>query len=341
MINVYVDPNSYIHLDNILFGKDAKYNLNSYFAGHIFLKKYCYERGIILNTIDLWNPAVATDEDIYVSFDHKFIPRKFYWKLKNRNYPIINLNKFKKRILFHFEPPNVMPEIHCMVQKTLKIYDKVFFTWEIDNPRIQHFHGNQAYDRVFPDHWKKVDRGFLTIINSNRKILFPYKELLSERVRAIIFFSRTKDIDLYGRDWDKPLPFPYWFHKNTIKKVYKGQVKDKYKKLSEYNFALAFENCELPGYITEKIFDCFYTGTIPIYLGAPDIENHIPKDCFINMRDFKNYQELRKYLKSLTDSEIKTYKENGRRFLESEQYKPFTKEHFAKIFVEACINKNI
>ena len=56
------------------------------------------------------------------------------------------------------------------------------------------------------------------------------------------------------------------------------------------------------------------------------------------MRRFKNYTELRNFLKSLSESEIKTYKENGRRFLESEQYKPFTKEYFAKIFVDTCIN---
>jgi len=93
---------------------------------------------------------------------------------------------------------------------------------------------------------------------------------------------------------------------------------------------------ELPGYITDKIFDCFFVGTIPIYLGAPDIAEYIPRNCFIDMRDFKSYEELRMFLKSLPESEIKTYKENGLRFLESEQYKLFTKEHFARIFVEAC-----
>ena len=340
MLNVYIDPNSYFHLNNELFRKDSKYNLNDCLAGARFLRNYCRERGINLNTIDLWNPAKADPADIYVSFDHKFLLRKFYWKLKNKNYQIINPKRFKKKILFHFEPPVVMPEIRYLVKKTLKIYDKVFFTWETGIPEIRHFHTSLPIpdNRVFLNYWANTNRSFLTLINSNRRLLSYYRELLTERIRAIIFFSQTGDIDLYGRDWDKPLPFPYWFHKNTIKKVYKGAVEDKYKKLSEYNFALAFENCELPGYITDKIFDCFYAGTVPIYLGDPDVEKYIPKDCFIDMRDFKNYTELRKFLKSLTESEIKTYKENGRRFLESERVKPFTKEYFAKIFVETCIN---
>lgn len=338
MLNVYLDPNSYFHLNNELFKKDSKYNLNDCLAGARLLRKYCRERGINLNTIDFWNPALATDEDIYVSSDHKCFFRKLYWKIKNRRYLIIKLGKFKKKVLFHFEPPVVMPEIRWGIQNLPEIYDKVFFTWKINNSEIDYFHTPQAHDGIFPDYWKRTDRGFLTIINSNRKAIFRYKELLTERIRAIIFFAQTGDIDLYGRDWDKPLPFPYWFHKNIIKKVYRGSVEDKYRKLSEYNFALAFENCQLSGYITEKIFDCFFAGTVPIYLGAPDIKEYIPENCFIDMRKFKNYEELRKFLKSLTEADIQNYKENGRRFLESEKYTPFTKEHFAKIFVEACIS---
>ena len=34
---------------------------------------------------------------------------------------------------------------------------------------------------------------------------------------------------------------------------------------------------EMKGYISEKIFDCFYSGTIPIYLGAKDVKTIFPK----------------------------------------------------------------
>ena len=156
---------------------------------------------------------------------------------------------------------------------------------------------------------KRLSRQLLIL--ANRKRLPFQRELLGDRIEIIEFFSRTKEIDLYGVDWDKYPPFPYWFYKSALQKVYKGKVKSKHQKLSEYNFALAFENCELPGYITDKIFDCFYVGTVPIYLGDPDVEKYIPKDCFIDMRDFKNYEELKTFLKSLTESEIKKYKEKG------------------------------
>lgn len=337
MTNVYIDPSSHVYLDNVLFREDTEYNRDNTLGGWYYLKKYCAERGITLHTIDLRNSAVVRAGDIYVSCDHKFLPRKLYWKFRNRKYPIINPNKFAKSILFQFEPPVVMPEIRYLKNHVLKAYDKIFFTWKTNDPKIHYFHTAQGHDGIFPDYWQRTDRKFLTLINSNRKALSRYKELLTERVRAILFFEKTNDIDLYGFGWGKPPLFPYWFHKNAIRKVYKGSVADKYRTLSEYTYALAFENSELPGYMTDKLFDCLYAGTIPVYRGAPDVKEYIPENCFIDMRDFKNYEELRTYLKSLPGSEIKAYRENGRCFLESDQYKPFTKEHFAKVFIEACI----
>jgi hypothetical protein len=84
--------------------------------------------------------------------------------------------------------------------------------------------------------------------------------------------------------------------------------------------------------MTEKLFDCLFAGTIPIYWGAPDVTDYVPEDCFIDMRQFASYEELRKYLKSLGPREIATYKEKTRAYLASEKYRPFTKEAFAQIF---------
>jgi len=342
MLKVYIDPASYVDLANILFSKNNKYNVNNSYGPFIFLKKYCEGKDINLNTIDLWDPVSSSGQDIYVAFEHKFILRKLYWKFKNKNYPMVDVKKFKKRVLFQFEPPVVVPEIRFLIKKTVKIYDSVFFTWETGVSSIKHFHTPLPFPkkRIMPEYWSSGGRKFLTLINSNRRPISYYKELLTERIRAVIFFGQTGDIDLYGRDWQKPLPHPYRFRKAAIEKVYKGAIENKYEKLSQYKFALAIENCELPGYITEKIFDCFYVGTVPIYLGDPYVEKYIPKNCFIDMRDFKNYEELKRFLKSLTGSEIKKYKENARLFLESERVEPFTKEYFANIFIEVCINKD-
>ena len=46
-----------------------------------------------------------------------------------------------------------------------------------------------------------------------------------------------------------------------------------------------FENGQYETYFTEKLLDCFATGTIPVYLGAPDIGNYFNKDGIIDLTD--------------------------------------------------------
>jgi hypothetical protein len=63
--------------------------------------------------------------------------------------------------------------------------------------------------------------------------------------------------------------------------------------LEKYKFSICYENArDTPGYITEKIFDCFFAGCVPIYWGANNITDHIPKECFIDKRDFEDYKVL-------------------------------------------------
>jgi hypothetical protein len=50
---------------------------------------------------------------------------------------------------------------------------------------------------------------------------------------------------------------------------------------SKYKFIICFENSKTPGYVTEKIFNVFLSGSIPIYDGAPNITNYIVPGSFI------------------------------------------------------------
>lgn len=51
-------------------------------------------------------------------------------------------------------------------------------------------------------------------------------------------------------------------------------VPRKERALDDYMFSVAIENGSYATYFTEKILDCFATGTIPIYRGAPDVGEH-------------------------------------------------------------------
>jgi len=358
MLNVYFDPGSHRSLNNKIFEEDAKYHGDDFYSVFRYLKKYCLENGINLNTIDFWTEDKRTEKDIYFCIDHKSFFRRLYWHFrKNQKYPVFGLNKFSKKILFQWEPPIIMPDVYARINKVIKEYDKVYFYNKADfthrkkNLECQDILMPQSYNEPIQEYWDNTNRKFLVILGTNKSawpfkkilaqifsgsrfIYLGYKELFSERIRVIDFFSKKNEIDLYGSGWNRPPFFPYWGYKNSIKKAWRGPVDNRLKKLSEYNFSIVFENSIFPGWVTERIFDSFYSGNIPVYLGAPNIKDLIPDNCFIDMRNFKNFEELRKFLKSLSDSDIKNYRKNILNFFKSEKFRPFTKEYFAETFVK-------
>ena len=61
-------------------------------------------------------------------------------------------------------------------------------------------------------------------------------------------------------------------------------------KFNKYKFIICLENSYDDSYITEKIFNCFFSRTIPIYKGSPIIKNYINENSMIdlNMNDIIN-----------------------------------------------------
>lgn len=141
-------------------------------------------------------------------------------------------------------------------------------------------------------------------------------ELYSERIRAIKFFSKKPaGFDLYGVGWDK-------CKDEDVRNVYLGVVDAKKDVLKNYKYTLCFENTQgSRGYITEKIFDCFAAATVPIYYGAPNIEEYIPKDCYIDFRDFDGYEDLYVYLCGMSDSTYQEFLDAVREFIKTNNYR--------------------
>ena len=57
--------------------------------------------------------------------------------------------------------------------------------------------------------------------------------------------------------------------------------KSKADALNDYMFSVAIENCKYDNYFTEKITDCFATGTIPVYYGTEKIKDYFEEDGII------------------------------------------------------------
>ncbi|WQW49094.1 fucosyltransferase [Helicobacter pylori] len=77
----------------------------------------------------------------------------------------------------------------------------------------------------------------------------------------------------------------------SVKNTLGYKVKNKSEFLSQYKFNLCFENSQGYGYVTEKIIDAYFSHTIPIYWGSPSVAQDFNPKSFVNVHDFKDFDE--------------------------------------------------
>ena len=172
----------------------------------------------------------------------------------------ISLLPADKRILFVWEPRELHPSYYNLFNTVYTYNDNL-----IDNKKYFKIY----YPCLLPMRENLPtfnERKFCTMVASN---------WTRERIKILNFFDTkpTGEFQYYGN-----LPGPTT--KNYLSAIPgMWRSEEKLTTLSKYLFCICFENTDyINGYITEKIFCCFASGTVPIYLGAPNITHYIPKN---------------------------------------------------------------
>ncbi len=117
--------------------------------------------------------------------------------------------------------------------------------------------------------------------------------------------------------------------------------------LNQYKFIFVCENSIEDGYITEKIFNCFFARCIPIYYGSKNINKYINENCFINMNDIENEDDsiIKNRILEISNNET-IFNENINNInngkcvntYDDENYKERLKIFLKKISIEKNIN---
>lgn len=328
--------NNKIYYNNNIFKIDSS-------AASLYLinaRNYLAKKNIILNTIDIVTKT-PSEKDVY--FDLPYL-----WELKHW---IRILKNRKKNILFIIEPPVVNPFSYMKISH---IFFVKVYTWNddlVDNKKYFKMDIPKTDEGMNTQKVSFMKKKFLVLMNANWVAFLPFKllafstrELYSQRIKAIEFFTDNFPLDfsLYGRGWNKPARFSIeqrLFGHNFFSS-YKGvfSSEDKYKILSQFKFALCFENCERIGYISEKIIDFFKARCVPIYLGAPNIGRSIDQKCFIDFRKFKSLEDLARYLLDMDEKTYNTYIQEIEKFLRGNYYKNrWTSTAFIKLFEKSIL----
>jgi len=232
----------------------------------------------------------------------------------------------EKFVLFLFEPPtiksyNYVREYHEPFSKVYTMMDDL-----VDNKKYFKFYEPQIDFSVGANVKPFEERKLCVMIAGNKRSNISL-ELYSQRQKMIDFFEQkgTGDFDLYGPGWPA---YPF----------YKGYVTSKTECLNNYRFNICYENMQgLNGYITEKIFNSFPSGTIPVYWGPPNITHYVPKSCFIDRRDFKDEQALYDYMKNMSKEEYLRYLENIKKYVTTAQAAQFSLENFIDIIISSVV----
>ena len=196
-------------------------------------------------------------------------------------------------------------------------------TWKRDNSIGITFYIDDNLDRAFDDNIKGVKYGWLleskfVIPSIMKKVKQNYQKYF--QVFRYIFTNDKELLDLDNRfKWcptggfwiKKPMIYPKskmvsfitskksftpghkirlgWVEKigEQVDLYGRGfkEIDNKEEGLCDYMFSVAIENGFYESFFTEKILDCFATGTIPVYLGTKDIGNYFNIDGIINLED--------------------------------------------------------
>ncbi|WCJ17683.1 Glycoprotein 3-alpha-L-fucosyltransferase A [Euphorbia peplus] len=81
-----------------------------------------------------------------------------------------------------------------------------------------------------------------------------------------------------------------------------GRV-DKVETLKRYKFSLAFENSNEEDYVTEKFFQSLVAGTIPVVVGAPNIQDFSPSPgSVLHIKQIEDVETVAKTMKYLAEN---------------------------------------
>ena len=219
------------------------------------------------------------------------------------------LQSGKPMILLTTEPPGLLP-LNADLRNDL-LFDRIF-SWYGDVSDTRH--RMRPIYFAYPEAVSLpafAERKLCTMIASIYTRDNDPCELYSKRAEAVRWFEEyhPEEMDFYGRQNR---------YTDTKYSIYRGPVGEKLEVLSRYRFQICYENSyAVPGYISEKIFDAFFAGCIPVYWGAVDVTDFIPKECFIDKRDFDSYEELYEYMQSMEEETYLEYQKHIQEFLKS------------------------
>lgn len=336
----FIDPSYKVFYEDRLFDlSDLTLNRDNQLLPFARLRASLESRDVCLQTADY----------LLASTDSNGISDYYSLGLVD-NYKTLTMRPdVRLRAFVILEPPVIAPALYKALPELTAVFERVYVhntigdgypTQGVDMSRLRQIYWPMPHNDVLMQYWKNEERlNRVVVINGNHIPVEFNNELYSRRIEAMASLAKMEIVDLYGQGWSKwwsrsSMWSPYWRHRRTLMSIYKGACESKYEVLSRYRFSLCFENMEMSGYMTEKLFDCLYAGVIPIYLGPPNVASLIPAEIYIDVRAYSSWSDLWARVSAMNEVEIAAMRHAGRSFLQSEAFLKYFYFLSANVFAE-------
>jgi len=179
------------------------------------------------------------------------------------------------KIAWIIEPRAIAPYVYNAIENPA-LYNKFDFVMTHDK-ELLNIDNNKFHFCPLVGHWIIDDDNKIHKKTKNISMIASgKKQTIGQKLRHSIVESCRDNIDgLYGKGYQA--------------------VDNKIEGLKDYRFHIVAENDKKDFWFTEKIIDCFATGTVPIYWGCPSIGAFFNPDGILS---FDTIDELKEILKT-------------------------------------------
>jgi hypothetical protein len=181
--------------------------------------------------------------------------------------------KSKLKIAWCLESPAVQPHVHNNINKISDRFDYIFtYREDLIRENPEKFKPNSPGGTYIEDRDISL---YLKEKNKNCSLVLSGKKTFPGHILRHQIQSLSQGVDCYG--WGSP----------------GGAIDNKIVALKNYKYHLVIENIQMTHYFTEKLIDCLLTGCVPIYYGAPNIDQYFNIDGFIICKSLEDFQSLK------------------------------------------------
>ncbi len=252
---------------------------------------------VYLNKHGIYETKQEKDADLYITQRFPINTKKdlYLWRLKHRYIPVLVWTHEPRccNITHKYFPKRIYkPDIYVMDVFTDDVYLN-HYTWfgQCIKSKLDLATENDYYNRS-----KKICCLGSFRFNSKYYLNNRDIDLVQKRQDIALLGYKLGLVDICGNNW--PDVKPIINNRNET-----NWHQSKIKMLRQYRYNLCIENTNYKYYITEKIWDAITAKCLPIYNGTEYLYEIFPKNSFIDINEYFNYNELLDHIRQMDISE--------------------------------------